>query len=404
MLAYLLILAVAALATYLLVFPTRWLVVRWKLVVPPGERRIHERPLPTAGGVAMAAAFLIAMAVAWRVPHFHNIFKGASAPIGVVLAAVIITAVGFFDDAKEVSAPAKIAGQVFACTPLFFLGITMFYFRIPFAGFMVLSSDLQPLVTVLWVIVIANAVNLIDGLDGLAAGIVAIAAGAFCVYGQRLSGAGLLAPDNIGPLVAAIACGVCIGFLPHNFHPAKIMMGDAGALFLGLLMAVSTSVVGGRIDNPFSGQTYFFFAPVFIPFLILGVPIIDTVFAVFRRAAKRSGVTTADKQHLHHRLMNLGHGQRRSVLILWAWTALLSGFVLAPTFTKSGNEHTANHLIPFGVAALGVALFTLFHPGIRNRTPAAESQPSRPPALVVLEDPTPEEQAEGPFDWAEPQP
>ena len=196
MLAYIAILAVAAVATYLLMFPTRWVVVRWKLVVPPGERRIHERPLPTAGGIAMAAAFVIAMGVAWRVPHFHNIFKGASAPIGVVLAAIIITAVGFFDDAKEVSAPAKVAGQVFACTPLFFLGITMFYFRIPFAGFMVLSSDLQPLVTVLWVIVIANAVNLIDGLDGLAAGIVAIAAGAFCVYGQRLSGAGLLAPTT----------------------------------------------------------------------------------------------------------------------------------------------------------------------------------------------------------------
>jgi UDP-GlcNAc:undecaprenyl-phosphate GlcNAc-1-phosphate transferase len=408
-LAYLAILGVAALATYLFTFPVLWASVRWKIVVPPGERRIHERPLPTAGGVAMLGAFLVAMAVAWRVPHFHNIFKGASAPIGVVLAAVIIVAVGFVDDVKEVSAPAKIAGEVFACTPLFFLGITMFYFRIPFAGFMVLSSDLQPLVTVLWVVVIANAVNLIDGLDGLAAGIIAIAAGAFCVYGQRLSGAGLLSPDNIGPLVAAIACGVCIGFLPHNFHPARIIMGDTGALFLGLLMAVSTSVVGGRIDNPFSGQTYFFFAPVFIPFLILGVPILDTVFAVFRRAAKRSGVTTADKQHLHHRLMNLGHGQRRAVLILWAWTALLSGFVLLPTFTE-GNR--ANHFIPFGVAALGVALYTLFHPGIRNRIPAAagDTPAGGPPTLVVLEDRTPEDQvpapgaassSRGPFDWAE---
>ena len=405
MLAYLVVFAVAAVATWLFTFVVRWGTVRWKVVVPPGERRIHERPLPTAGGVAMFAAFLVAMAVAWRVPHFHNIFKGASAPIGVVLGASIIVAVGFFDDLKEVSAPAKLAGEVFACTPLFFLGITMFYFRIPFAGFMVLSSDLQPLVTVLWVVVIANAVNLIDGLDGLAAGIVAIAAGAFCVYGQRLSGAGLLSPDNIGPLVAAIACGVCIGFLPHNFHPARIMMGDTGALFLGMLMAVSTSVVGGRIDNPFSGQTFFFFAPVFIPFLILGVPILDTVFAVFRRAARRSGVTTADKQHLHHRLMNLGHGQRRAVLILWVWTALLSGFVLLPTFT--GGDQT-NHLIPFGVAALGVALYTLFHPGLRNRPPAPAT--AGPPTLVVLDDPLPEQETPAagapgsprpPFDWAQ---
>ena len=135
-----------------------------------------------------------------------------------------------------------------------------------------------------------------------------------------------------------IATGVCVGFLPHNFNPARIIMGDGGALLLGLLLAVSTSVVGGRADSfsdEFIGQTYFFLAPLAIPLLILGVPILDTLFAIIRRATGRRALATADKGHLHHRLMNLGHGHRRSVVILWTWTALLSGFVLYPTLTGS---------------------------------------------------------------------
>ena len=154
---------------------------------------------------------------------------------------------------------------------------------------------------------------------------------------------------------------MCVGFLPHNFHPARIFMGDCGALLLGLLMAASTIVVGGRASEPFSGQTYFFFAPLFIPLFILGVPILDTAFAIVRRATRRAGVATADKDHLHHRLMRLGHGHRRSVLILWTWTAILSGFVLYPTFAKEGDA-----IVPFGVAALGLALYMLLHPGVRR--------------------------------------
>ena len=147
-------------------------------------------------------------------------------------------------------------------------------------------------------------------------------------------------------------------------------MGDAGALLLGLLMASSTIVVGAAPTSQFSGQTFFFFAPIFIPFFILGVPMLDTAFAIVRRAVRRTGVAQADKEHLHHRLMRLGHGHRRSVVILWAWTAILSGFVLYPTFTNRGNV-----VIPFGIAALGVALYTLFHPGIRGAA-GAEPTPS----------------------------
>jgi UDP-GlcNAc:undecaprenyl-phosphate/decaprenyl-phosphate GlcNAc-1-phosphate transferase len=270
-----------------------------------------------------------------------------------------------------VSPPAKFAGQVLCGTVLYFLGVSMFYLRIPFGDLFVLSRDLAPLATVLWVAAIANAVNLIDGLDGLAAGVIGIGALAFAIYGAQLTDAGLLTPDSIGPLVAVIVAGVCVGFLPHNFHPASIQMGDAGALFLGLLMATSTLVVGGRIDDPFSGQTYFFYAPLFIPFFILGVPILDTVTATIRRAVRRAGIVQRDTEsHLHYRLMRLGHGHRRSVLILWGWTALLSAFVLYPTLADSGNQ-----FIPFGVAALGLALYTLFHPGIRGRNGAGEPAP-----------------------------
>ena len=155
-----------------------------------------------------------------------------------------------------------------------------------------LSPDVTPLLTALWVIVITNAVNLIDGLDGLAAGIVAIASGALAVYGLRLMDLGVLPADNLGPLIAVIAFGVCVGFLPHNFHPARVFMGDAGALFLGLLMAAATMVIGGRTPDV-SGQTYFFFAPLFIPVFILGVPIADMAFAFIRRTAKGTGVPHA---------------------------------------------------------------------------------------------------------------
>lgn len=178
---------------------------------------------------------------------------------------------------------------------------------------------------------------------------------------------------------------MCLGFLPFNVHQAKIFMGDSGALLLGQLMAVSTAVVGGRVTpdvsagTAASGQTYFFFAPLFIPLVVLGVPIIDLLFAVIRRAARRKGFSTADKGHLHHRLMALGHGHRRSVTILWLWTALLSGLVLYPTYSGRGNG-----LVPFGIAALGLLLFTVLHPSTRRRVDEPPSS-SPPPFQVVRE-------------------
>jgi UDP-GlcNAc:undecaprenyl-phosphate/decaprenyl-phosphate GlcNAc-1-phosphate transferase len=371
---YGIILAVSAVGTWLLTFVVRRLTVRFSLLVLPDERRVHERPTPTVGGAAMFLAFLIAMCVASQLKPFRPVFRGSSEPLGVVVGAAVIFAVGMVDDLREVSAPAKMSGQVLAGTLLYFSGLTMLFFRVPLVGTtVVLSSDLAPLLTVIWVVSMANAVNLIDGLDGLAAGIVAIASAAFFLYSHQLFRAGNISVDNSGPLVAVICLGLCLGFLPHNFHPARIFMGDAGAMLLGLLVAASTLSVVGQTDQPFSGRTYFFFAPIFIPFFILGIPMLDTAFAIVRRAGRRGNPAKADKDHLHHRLMRLGHGQTRSVLILWIWTALLSALVLYPTYTKKGNA-----VIPIAVAALGIALYTLFAPSGRRGGPDKNGQGGHP--------------------------
>jgi UDP-GlcNAc:undecaprenyl-phosphate GlcNAc-1-phosphate transferase len=224
----------------------------------------------------------------------------------------------------------------------------------------------------LWVIGMANAVNLIDGLDGLAAGIVAIGSATFFAYAYDLigNGTGYLDPSSSGPLIAIVVCGLCVGFLPWNVHPARIFMGDGGALLLGVLMASSTVVVGGQSgDTVARGQTYFFFAPLFIPLVILGVPVVDTVWAIIRRATRRSGLATADKDHLHHRLMRLGHGHWRSVAILWGWTAALSILVLYPVYNDSGNG-----VVPFLVVASFLVLYTVLHPEVRRR--AADAPPA----------------------------
>lgn len=378
--AYLVVLAVVAVTTFATLFAVRRLAVRVGAVVRPDDRRVHTRPTPTLGGVAMLVGVLVGMAVAWGMGSFDAIFNGSTEPLGLVLAAIVIAIVGIIDDLRDVSAPAKMAGIVLAASVLVISGISILVFRVPFAGVFVLSTDWSYLLSVLWVVGMANAINLIDGLDGLAAGIVAIAAGAFFLYAHELGGEGLLAIGNIGPLIAIVVLGACIGFLPHNFHPAKIFMGDGGALLLGLLMAASTMVVGGRTDRSFSGSSFFFFAPIFIPLVILGVPIVDTLFAIIRRARSRTGISTADKGHLHHRLMRLGHGHRRSVLILWTWTALLSGFVLYPIYSGSGDG-----LVPFGIAAILLSLFTILHPGVRvtrrNRSNSDWTDSSDGPAI-----------------------
>lgn len=384
---------VAAVVTFAVTFGVRRVAVGRRLVVPPDPERVHSRPTPTAGGAGIAIGFVIALLVASQLGVFHDQFTSWMAPEGVILAVVVMAVVGLVDDVRNVSPPAKVAGQVLAAMVLYFFGVTMTQIKVPILpGYIVLGAGLLPLVTAIWVVGIANAVNLIDGLDGLAAGVVAIGSGTLCIYGLRLVHLGVLASNNIGPLLAAACCGVCIGFLPHNFYRAKIFMGDTGAMVLGLVMAAATMEIGGTASYVVSGTSYFFLAPLLVPIGILAIPLLDTVLAVVRRAVRRTGVTQRDLEHLHYRLMRLGHGHRRAVLLLWAWTFILSGLVLYPAFYPQWNG-----VLPFAVGAVAVGLVVVFRPGLGSgangqRTPVAvggagstatASTGSRPPASTA---------------------
>ncbi len=364
MIAYLAVIGSAFIVSFVSMPLLRALSFRVGAVVHPDARRVHTRPTALLGGAGIVAGVLVGFGVGWLTGDFQPVFRTIAPPLGVVLATLTMFAVGQIDDLREVSAPAKTAGSVLAGSILAISGVAILFFRVPFVGLVALPPDLVPLITVVWVVGMAQAVNLIDGLDGLAAGVVAIGAGAILLFAEHLDNDdSIISDDNIGALIAACVVGACLGYLPWNFHPAKIFMGDAGALTLGLLMAASTIAIGGNTDDTtVGGQTFFFFAPLFLPLVILGVPILDTIWALLRRAKGRSGLTIADKGHLHHRLMRLGHGQRRAVLILWTWTALLSAAVLVPVYTGNGVG-----FIPLAVAALGLFLYTLFAPGWQAR-------------------------------------
>ena len=237
--SFLLIGTVAAIVTFATTPVVAWIARRVGWVAMPNNRTVHQSPLPDVGGLAMYLGFLAAMGTAWLSGTFDVMFESNSEPLGIVLAAAVIFVVGIVDDIRDLSPPAKVAGTVLAGLVLVQFGVVMFSFRLPFyEGPIILSEDLQPLVTVLWLLGMTQAINLIDGLDGLAAGIVGIGAFAFFLYSQELIDSGLLDVRNVGPLVAIAAVGMCVGFLPHNFNPARIIMGDGGAYLLGLLLAV----------------------------------------------------------------------------------------------------------------------------------------------------------------------
>ncbi len=358
---YGLIALVGAIVTLLATPPARRLSMKIGYSAQPDERKVHQIVTPYGGGGAMMLGFCLAVGVAYAFPLTRAVITSSHEMLGVLLATGVMFVVGVLDDFRDMSAPAKVAGQVLAATVLYFAGCTMYQLKLPFAGFIVLGPSILPVITAVWVFALSNAVNLIDGLDGLAAGIVAIASGTLCVYGLRLEDLGFLPSSNVGPLIAALTCGICLGFLKDNHHPAKLFMGDAGALMLGLLMSASTMVIGGR-TAPAGGVTFFFFAPLLIPVFILGVPLTDAIWAFTRRTLSGQGFHTPDKNHIHHRLMRLGHGHARTVLLLWLWTALLCGFVLFPLF-----QPRTNVFLPAALGVMVVGLFTWSSPFLTRR-------------------------------------
>jgi len=311
---YLIIGAAAALVTFVITPVVIAISKRVGWVYEPNERTVHTRPIPDVGGIALFVGFGSALALARLLDWFDPLFARNSEPRGVLYAAALMFLVGLLDDVRDISAPAKVFGTVLVGAVLVSFGVTMFYFRLPFLDVFVLSDDWIPLITVLWVLGMSSAINLIDGLDGLAAGIVMIGAFAFFLYAQRLSELDRLTEPNIGPLVAIITVGICIGFLPHNFNPARVFMGDGGSQFLGFALGVLAVLLTQR-DNPA-------LSPM-LPLLVLGLPIADILVVFWKRARAGGSWFRATKNHVHHRLLELGFHHYESVAVIYTLQAAL---------------------------------------------------------------------------------
>ncbi len=331
---YLLVFATAALVTAFVMPLVIRLMRRLGAVDTPADpRKVHTEPVPTMGGIGMVLGFLAALGVAAAIPEFRELFQTTSEPLGLLIGVLAIAAVGIVDDWRGLPPTVKLAGQILAAFGPVFFGIQIIFAFVPGLGIVALAPDIGFPLTIVAIIAMVNAVNLIDGLDGLAAGVVGIAAVGFFAFATLTGEAGLTeSVPTSAPLVAAIVAGMCIGFLVHNFHPAKVFMGDTGAMVLGLLLASAGVSFVGRTTAPSYGD-FAGSVPLLVPALVLAIPFIDTAFAVARRAYRKQGITVADKGHLHHLLIAFGHSHRRAVLTMYYWSAVVAfaavGWVVA---------------------------------------------------------------------------
>ncbi|MGH2723913.1 MAG: glycosyltransferase family 4 protein [Actinomycetota bacterium] len=345
----------AAVAAFAATPVVRRLAVRFGAIDRPSDRKVHPNPTPTLGGVALWFAILVGLGVARLIPWFRELFVGSFEPLGALLAGTAVMILGAYDDVRGLSVPAKLAGQVLAAGVLMLFGVELLFFWFPGLGVLSLSADLSVPLTLLWVLAMINAVNLIDGLDGLAAGVVAIAAAAFFIY--------MVVPDSPiwgdGPspasLLTAVVAGACVGFLPYNLHPARIFMGDSGSMLLGVVLAAATISGVGRTEAPTGTEFAALAIPVFIPVLVLAVPLTDVALAILRRIRRGRPVTRPDKEHIHHRLLEIGHSHRQAVLLMYLWSALLGGAALAVTFVRS-TALAAGLLAGVAVVLLGTSV------------------------------------------------
>ena len=327
---YAVVFAVAAAVTYLLTPIVQIIAVKIGALAVPRDRDVHTIPTPRLGGVAMLGGVAVAMLVARNLPALQEAFRESDVA-AVLLAGAIVCALGVVDDRFGLDALTKLAGQTVAAGVMTVLGVQLHNIFLPGLGgggsvnTVVLSPALGVPLTVLLALVTINAINFIDGLDGLAAGVMAIAALALFAFTYHLSEVQRVLTAAPPTLICAVLAGACIGFLPHNFNPARIFMGDSGSMLIGVLLAGATTSAVGRVD--FSGAstgTLPFLLPVAIPAAVLLVPFADLLFAVVRRTRAGRSPFSPDKMHLHHRLLEIGHSQTRAVLIMYLWTALLA--------------------------------------------------------------------------------
>jgi UDP-GlcNAc:undecaprenyl-phosphate GlcNAc-1-phosphate transferase len=353
---YGLVLLVAAAVTYLLTPAARWVALRTGAITALRERDVHAVPTPRLGGVAMLAGLAVAMAVASQIPFLHGVFEDARRAWGIVGAAAMVCLLGIADDIWDLDWMTKLAGQSLAGVFLAFQGVQLYQF--PFGGgLLVGSSRLSLFVTVFAVVVAMNAVNFVDGLDGLAAGMIAIGGTGFAVYTYLLAReASPTDVSNLATVVIAALVGACLGFLPHNFYPARIFMGDSGSMLIGLVIAAAAIVVTGQIDTETvtDRQTVPAFLPIVLPIAVLLLPLLDMGLAVIRRVGAGRSPFHPDRLHLHHRLLQLGHSHRRAVAIMYLWTAVFA-FGAAALVLLS----TTAVLAVLGAATVVAALLTL---------------------------------------------
>ncbi len=367
---YGLTLLVAAAVTYLLTPLVRRFAIAVGARHATRDRDVHTEPTPLLGGLAMYGGLAAGLLVAYRLTHLSTVFVGTRVASGLLLAGGLIVVIGFVDDRWGMGALSKLAGQVAAGVILVWSGAVVAWLPGPGRAIFVLDGNEQTAVTILVVVVTINAVNFIDGLDGLAAGVVAIGAAAFFLYYYTLTkrlGLGELT----GPaLSSAVLAGVCVGFLPHNFYPARIFMGDTGAMLLGLLLAyapitslaqldpnslTSSAAYGGGTVNRFPEVL-----PLLLPAAVLLIPYADLVLAVIRRMRAGQSPFAADKKHLHHRLLDIGHSQRASVMIVYLWAALFSGTVVLLSIMRTKLPVLAAVTV---IAVLALLLVSM--PGLR---------------------------------------
>ncbi|WP_327353419.1 MraY family glycosyltransferase [Streptomyces sp. NBC_01304] len=372
---YLLTLCVTAAVTYLLTGPVRKFAIVAGAMPEIRARDVHREPTPRLGGIAMFFGLCAGLLVADHLDNLNEVFENSNEPRALLSGAALIWLIGVLDDKFEIDALIKLGGQMIAAGVMVMQGLTILWLPIPGFGSVALTQWQGTLLTVALVLITINAVNFVDGLDGLAAGMVCIAAAAFFLYAYRIwysYGIEAAAPAT---LFSAILMGMCLGFLPHNMHPARIFMGDSGSMLIGLVLAAGAISITGQVDpdamNLYVGsekaavhQTVPVYIPLLLPLTIIAVPTADLVLAVVRRTWRGQSPFAADRGHLHHRLLEIGHSHSRAVLIMYFWSGVIAFGTLAY------SVHSASMWIVLVVVALSaVGLVLLLLPRFTPRTP-----------------------------------
>ncbi|PYC81556.1 undecaprenyl-phosphate alpha-N-acetylglucosaminyl 1-phosphate transferase [Streptomyces tateyamensis] len=377
---YLLVLFCTAAVTYLLTGPVRKFAIMAGAMPAVRARDVHREPTPRLGGIAMFGGLCAGLVVASHLHNLGNLFRdGNSSDIRALLSGVgIMWVLGVLDDKWGVDALVKLGGQMIAAGVMVYQGITVISLPVPGIGPVALSPTLGMVITVALVVVMVNAVNFIDGLDGLAGGMVCIAAMAFFLYSYRLWYVYQITDAQPAVLFSALLIGMCLGFLPHNLHPARIFMGDSGSMMLGLMLAVAAVSVTGRVDPDLisaqaggsrTAATHILvpiYMPLLLPLAVIALPLADLVLAVVRRSWAGRSPFAADKKHLHHRLLEIGHSHSRAVLIMYFWAALIAFGTVAFSVTHTGRTVV---LACAGFCLIGLVVLLL--PWFQPKAPTA---------------------------------